>query len=64
MRCACNRWGPGTTCERPTNTQASKELQERLEKMRQERSLQDTMWTEPVTEKGTKKETTTRDGSK
>jgi hypothetical protein len=50
MRCAVNRWGPGTTCERPTNTPASKELQERLAKMRQEREKQDTMWTEPVKE--------------
>ncbi len=64
MRCACNRWGSGTTCERPTNTQASKELQERLEKMRQERSLQDTMWetSEQSTEK--KDNPSNRDGSK
>ena len=44
MRCACNRWGPGTTCERPTNTQSSKELQERMLKMKQEREKQDSMW--------------------
>lgn len=44
MRCACNRWGPGTTCERPTNTQASKELQDRMLKMKQEREKQDSMW--------------------
>jgi hypothetical protein len=44
MRCACNRWGPGTTCEKPTNTAASKELQERLNKMKEERGKQDTMW--------------------
>lgn len=50
MRCALNRWGPGTTCERPTSTPASKELQERLAKMRQEREKQDTMWTEPIKE--------------
>lgn len=48
MRCACNRWGPGTTCEKPTNTAASKELQERLVAMRNERTAQDKMWeTEP-----------------
>lgn len=46
MRCACNRWGPGTTCEKPTNTESSKELQERLNKMKEERGKQDTMWTE------------------
>jgi hypothetical protein len=45
MRCACNRWGPGTTCERPSNTAASKELQQRLAAMQQERSQQDKMWT-------------------
>ena len=44
MKCACNRWGPGTTCERPTNTQASKELQERMLKMEGERKKQDSMW--------------------
>ena len=49
MRCACNRWGPGTTCEKPTNTAASKELQERLAAMRNERTAQDKMWdTEPT----------------
>jgi hypothetical protein len=64
MKCACNRWGPGTTCERPTNTQASKELQERLEKMRQERSTQDTMWSDTQIEREPKKETPSRDGNK
>ncbi len=48
MRCACNRWGPGTTCEKPTNTAGAKELQERLAAMRNERTTQDKMWdTEP-----------------
>jgi hypothetical protein len=48
MRCARNRWGPGTTCEKQTNTAASKELQERLAAMRNERTVQDKMWdTEP-----------------
>jgi hypothetical protein len=44
MKCACNRWGPGTTCERPTNTQNAKDLQEKLAKMRSERTEQDKMW--------------------
>jgi hypothetical protein len=57
MRCACNRWGPGTTCERPSNTVASKELQERLAKMQQDRSQQDKMWiTEGENGKTEKKE--------
>jgi len=44
MQCAIRRWGPGTTCERPSNTAASKELQEKLAKMNQERMNQDKMW--------------------
>ena len=44
MRCACNRWGPGTTCEKPSNTAVSKELQDRLAAMRNERTAQDKMW--------------------
>ena len=44
MKCAVNRWGPGTTCERPTNTPASKELQDRLKQMQAERAKQDKMW--------------------
>ena len=44
MRCACNRWGPGTTCEKPTNTAGAKELQDRLAAMRNERTVQDKMW--------------------
>lgn len=58
MRCACARWGPGTTCEKPTNTAASKEIQERLAAMRNERTAQDKMWdTEPVSESATEKNT-------
>ena len=44
MQCAVRRWGPGTTCERPSNSAASKELQEKLAKMNQERMNQDKMW--------------------
>lgn len=52
MKCACNRWGPGTTCERPTNTQNAKDLQEKLAKMQSERTEQDTIWkTESAVEK-------------
>jgi hypothetical protein len=48
MRCACNRWGPGTTVEKPIHTAASKELQEKLAAMHSERMAQDKMWdTEP-----------------
>lgn len=44
MRCACNRWGPGTTSEKPINTQAAKELEDRLAKLKAERAKTDTMW--------------------
>ena len=43
--CAVNRWGRGTTCERPVNTEASKELQARMAAMTKERESQDKMWT-------------------
>jgi len=42
--CAVNRWGRGTTCERPINTEASKELQARMAAMAKERESQDQMW--------------------
>jgi len=43
--CAVNRCGRGTTCERPVNTEASKELQARMAAMAKERESQDKMWT-------------------
>ena len=48
MQCAVRRWGPGTTCERPANTVASKELQQRLTALNAERSKQDKMWEEEL----------------
>jgi len=47
-RCGVNRWGPGTTCERPTNTEASKEIQQRLAALEVERTKQDQIWTQPA----------------
>lgn len=46
-RCGVNRWGPGTTCERPQNTEAAKELKGRLEELQKERAKQDQVWTVP-----------------
>ena len=63
MRCACNRWGPGTTCERPTNTAASKELQDRLKQMQAERANQDKQWLtepEPIKQQTIVKNTTSK----
>jgi hypothetical protein len=44
MSCSVNRWGTGTTCERPSNSEAAKELQARIAAMSQERAKQDMMW--------------------
>lgn len=42
--CSKKRWGPGTTCERPINTEASKDFRERLAKLEADRAKQDLMW--------------------
>lgn len=44
-----NRWGPGTTCERPINTESSKDLQSKIAAMKAEREKQDSIW-KPLTE--------------
>jgi hypothetical protein len=44
----CNpaaRWGPGTTCEKPVNTDAAREMEQRLAAMRRERDSVDKIWT-------------------
>jgi hypothetical protein len=46
-RCGVNRWGPGTTCERPVNTEAAKEIQQRLALLEAQRAKQDQIWTQP-----------------
>jgi hypothetical protein len=43
--CACRRWGPGTTCERPINTENSRELETKMKQMMAERERQSTFWT-------------------
>jgi len=45
--CAVNRWGPGTTCERPKNTEAVKEMKDRMAALQAERAKQDQMWIIP-----------------
>ncbi len=48
MRCNPSaRWGPGTTCEKPTDTELSKELKERIDQMLKEREKQNAMWIQP-----------------
>lgn len=45
MRCNPSaRWGPGTTKERQVDTEGSKELKQRMDKMLQEREKQNAMW--------------------
>ena len=45
MRCNPSaRWGPGTTKERQVDTEVSKELKQKMEKMLQEREKQNAMW--------------------
>jgi len=45
-RCSVNRWGPGTTCEKPINTEATKELKAKLDALQKERAKQDSIWTQ------------------
>ena len=48
--CVSCKWGTGTTCERESNTAASKELEARLKQMQQERNNQDIAWFAPPKE--------------
>lgn len=42
--CVRCKWGTGTTCERPSNSVAAKEIQSNFEKMMAERVRQDASW--------------------
>jgi len=44
MSCTVNRWGSGTTCEKPRSTELAKEMNLRITAMNQERAKQDTIW--------------------
>jgi hypothetical protein len=44
------KWGTGTTCERPSNTGASKELESKLKEMMAQRTQQDVAWFAPPQE--------------
>jgi hypothetical protein len=49
MRCNPSaRWGPGTTKERVTDTESSKQLKSKMEEMMKEREKQNAMW-QPLT---------------
>jgi hypothetical protein len=42
--CACRRWGPGTSCEKPINTDNSRELEAKMKLMMAEREKQSSFW--------------------
>ncbi len=48
--CVSCKWGTGTTCERPTNSVASKELDAKLKEMMAAREKQDAKWFAPPSE--------------
>ena len=45
--CTQCKWGTGTTCEKPNNSQAQKDMKEKLEQMKAEREKQDAAWFAP-----------------
>jgi hypothetical protein len=48
--CVSCKWGTGTTCERQSNTAASKELEAKLKEMQAARAQQDVAWFAPPQE--------------
>ena len=62
--CVSCKWGTGTTCEKPTNSIASKELEQRLKEIQAERTKQDVAWfAPPKAEEIQQKKKTGVDGS-
>jgi hypothetical protein len=43
--CACRRWGPGTTCEKPIDTPGARELEAKMKTLMAEREVQANFWT-------------------
>lgn len=48
MKCAVRRWSPGnqSTPSKQVETEETKQMEKRLQAMKQERAAQDTMWEE------------------
>ena len=42
--CACRRWGPGTTCEKPVDTPSARELDAKMKALMAEREKQGNFW--------------------
>jgi hypothetical protein len=55
MQCACKRWGSGTTCEKPINTENAKELETKMKQMIADREKQNNFWTMPSSSVGSNK---------
>ena len=45
--CARNRWGKGTTCEKPIVTPATEELDKKIKERLAERARQENFWSTP-----------------
>jgi hypothetical protein len=64
MRCNPSaRWGPGTTKERVTDTESSKQLKSKMEEMMKEREKQNAMW-QPLTSETQDREKETQESPK
>ena len=47
--CACRRWGPGTTCEKPIDTPSARELEAKMKAIMADREKQSGFWTNHAT---------------
>jgi hypothetical protein len=47
MQCACKRWGPGTTSEKPIDSDNARELDAKMKLIMAEREKQNNFWTTP-----------------
>lgn len=57
--CTQCKWGTGTTCEKPRNTTASKEIEAKLKEMREARLKQDEAWFAPPVDSPTNQPSST-----
>ncbi len=58
--CVRCKWGTGTTCERPPDTVAAKEVKSNFEKMMAERAKQDAAWFVSTSESDSKQLTNSK----
>ena len=55
--CVTCKWGTGTTCEKPSTTGSSKELEAKLKEMMNARNQQDAKWFAPPSTENQRQET-------